>query len=271
MGILNVTPDSFSDGGRYSQVDQAVAHGLQLVEDGADILDIGGESTRPGSIPVSLDEELRRTVPVIEQLAAQTSTPISIDTTKAEVARQCIRAGATIINDISGLTFDDQMMGVCASTNVGICLMHIKGTPQTMQHLPQYDDVAREVSDFLQQRLQACMNAGITVDRICLDPGIGFGKTAEHNLALMRSIPAMREELRRPFLIGHSRKRFLSKILGRDVEERLAGTLGVSVALAQLNSDVLRVHDVQAVRDTLVAWSSILSDTDPGPPGSKSK
>lgn len=258
MGILNVTPDSFSDGGQHNQTDQAVQHGLQMAQDGADIIDIGGESTRPGAEPVSLEEELRRTIPVIRQLASQTAVPISIDTTKAQVAEQAIQAGAAIVNDISGLTFDDRMIDVCAAaTNVGLCLMHIKGTPQTMQQNPHYEDVISEVGDFLQQQMQRCLQAGIAADRICLDPGIGFGKTADHNMALMRGIPQLHQRLQRPLLIGHSRKRFLSKILGRDVEERLAGTLGISIALSQLNADILRIHDVRAVRDVLVAWDSL--------------
>lgn len=258
MGILNVTPDSFSDGGQHNQTELAVQHGLQMVQDGADIIDIGGESTRPGATPVSLEEELRRTIPVIQQLAKQTSVPISIDTTKAQVAQQAIQAGAAIVNDISGFTFDDRMFDVCkTATHVGVCLMHIKGTPQTMQQDPHYADVVQEVGDFLALQMQRCLEAGIAVDRICLDPGIGFGKTADHNMALMRGIPQLHQRLQRPLLIGHSRKRFLSRILGRDVEERLAGTLGVSVALAQLNADILRIHDVRAVRDVLVAWDSL--------------
>ena len=257
MGILNVTPDSFSDGGRHATTDAAVEHGLRLAADGADIIDIGGESTRPGSLPVSTEEELARTLPVIERLARRMEVPVSIDTTKAEVARQAIAAGATIVNDISGLTFDPDMIGVCRSTDAGICLMHIRGTPQTMQDNPQYADVVAEVGQFLREQLQRCCDAGISAGRVCLDPGIGFGKTAEHNLQLLRAVPNMRVRLQRPVLIGHSRKRFLSKILGRPVEERLAGSIGVSIALAQLGTDVLRVHDVTAVRDAMVAWSAV--------------
>lgn len=258
MGILNVTPDSFSDGGSHNSVADAVAHGLSLVADGADIIDIGGESTRPGSEPVSTDEELHRTIPVIQQLASQTDVPISIDTTKAKVARQAIQAGATIVNDISGLTFDPEMIGVCAEHAVGLCAMHILGTPQTMQQKPQYEDVVAEVTEFLQRRMEALMQAGISEQAICLDPGIGFGKTAEHNLALMKALPQMKQTLRRPLLIGHSRKRFLSKVLGRDVEERLSGTVGVSIALDDLNADVLRIHDVRAVRDAMIARQAVL-------------
>lgn len=257
MGILNVTPDSFSDGGEYAVVESAVSHGMDLVEAGADIIDVGGESTRPGADPVSLEEELRRTIPVVEAIAADTKTPISIDTTKAEVARQALAAGATIVNDISGMTFDPQMLAVCAEQGAAVCAMHIVGTPQTMQSDPTYDDVVGEVTEFLQQRLNAAAQAGIPQERICLDPGIGFGKTAEHNLLLMKAVRRMREQLQRPLLIGHSRKRFLAKLLGRPLEERLAGTTGVSIALAENGADILRVHDVQATRDALVAWNAV--------------
>jgi dihydropteroate synthase len=257
MGILNVTPDSFSDGGQHNTVELAVQHGLKLAEEGADIIDVGGESTRPGSLPVSVADELQRTVPVIERLTGLVDVPISIDTTKAEVARQAIDAGARIVNDISGATFDPQMLSLCAETGVGVCLMHIKGTPQDMQEAPSYENVVTEVEQFLRERLEACLAAGISAESVCLDPGIGFGKTAEHNLTLMKAISQLRSQLHRPLLVGHSRKRFLSRLLGRSVEERLAGTLGVSVALAAQGTDILRIHDVQAVRDTLLAWQAV--------------
>ena len=257
MGILNVTPDSFSDGGQFNAMDQAVARALLMEADGADIIDIGGESTRPGSEGVTLDEELRRTIPVIRELAQKLRIPISIDTTKSEVARQALDAGAEIVNDISGLTFDHAMMDVCREADAGICLMHIQGTPQTMQQNPHYEDVVSEVSEFLQQQVDRCLMAGILAERMCVDPGIGFGKTADHNLQLLKAIPRLQAELQRPVLIGHSRKRFLSKILGRSVEERESGTVGVSIALAQLGVDILRIHDVRSVRDALVAWDTI--------------
>ena len=257
MGILNVTPDSFSDGGLHNHVDAAVAHGIQLANDGADVIDIGGESTRPGAEPVSLVEELARTIPVVKELADQTDVPISIDTTKAEVARQAMAAGAVIVNDISGLTFDPEMMITCAESDAAVCVMHIQGTPQAMQQNPVYEDVVQEVAEFLLQRLSACEQAGIDPARICIDPGIGFGKTAQHNLTLMRAIARLRKGLCRPVLVGHSRKRFLSKLLGRPVEERNAGTVGVSVALAQNGADMLRVHDVSATRDALTAWHAV--------------
>lgn len=259
MGILNVTPDSFSDGGQHSGVEAAVAHGIALADAGADIIDIGGESTRPGADPVDIAEELRRTIPVIRELAGRVCIPLSIDTTKAEVARQAMDAGALIVNDISGLTFDEGMISVCCDHNAAVCAMHIKGTPQSMQDAPHYDDVVAEVCEFLHQRLQVLTSAGLKPSQICLDPGIGFGKTAEHNLQLMQALPHLRNALSRPVLIGHSRKRFLSSVLGRSVEERLAGTLGVSIALAELGADILRVHDVRATRDALVAHATILA------------
>ena len=262
MGILNVTPDSFSDGGRFDDVGRAVEQARLLQEHGAGILDIGGESTRPGAEPVSLEEELRRTIPVIRQLAKELAIPISIDTTKSEVARQALDAGAQIVNDISGLTFDPRMLDVCREYDAGICLMHIQGTPQTMQLNPTYQNVVQEVTEFLQQQVDRCLMAGIAPERMCVDPGIGFGKTAEHNVELLRSVPALQQSLQRPVLIGHSRKRFLAKILGRPVEERLAGTLGVSIALAAAGVDILRIHDVQPVRDALCAWLALQDPAD---------
>ena len=259
MGILNVTPDSFSDGGQFPLVENAIARALQMEADGADIIDIGGESTRPGAEPVMLEEELRRTIPVIRELATRVRTPISIDTTKAEVARQALEAGAEIVNDISGLTFDPEMLEVCRLHDAGICLMHIQGTPQTMQQNPTYVDVVQEVIDFLQQQVDRCLMAGILPERMCVDPGIGFGKTAEHNLQLLKSVSRLQRDLQRPVLIGHSRKRFLSKILGRSVDERESGTIGVSIALAEQGVDILRIHDVRSVRDAIVAWDTVRS------------
>lgn len=257
MGIVNVTPDSFSDGGEFLDPQRAVDHALELVEAGADLLDIGGESTRPGSQPVPSDEQIRRVLPVVERLRNVTDVPLSIDTTDAEVARRTLEAGADVINDISGLTFDPEMVGVCAASDCGVVCMHIQGTPQTMQDAPHYDDVVPEVQAFLAERLEHLAAGGIDRERVVLDPGIGFGKTAAHNLELMHRLPEL-HRLGRPVLIGHSRKRFLGKILGRKVEERTAGTIGVSVALAALGADLLRVHDVRAVRDALVVWRTLL-------------
>lgn len=261
MGIVNVTPDSFSDGGQFVSTSAATEHALRLVDEGADILDIGGESTRPGAAPVPLEEELRRVVPVVIELVRQTRVPISIDTSKAEVARQCLDAGAAIVNDISGLTMDTEMPLVCRNSSCGVIVMHMQGTPQTMQLDPRYDDVVAEVSQFFSRRLDELEAVGIARDRIVLDPGIGFGKTAEHNLDLLSHIATF-HLLGRPVLVGHSRKRFLKKILGRDVEERNAGTLGISLALAAQGTDILRVHDVRATRDALLAWRAVLKPED---------
>lgn len=256
MGIVNVTPDSFSDGGRFLDVKAAVEHSLQLVSDGAAILDIGGESTRPGAAAVPLEEELGRVIPVVEQLAGRAGVPLSVDTTKAEVARQALAAGAEIINDISGLQFDPAMIEVCRDTGAGVICMHIQGTPQTMQQNPHYENVVFEICDFFRQRLAFLEAHGVPAERVLLDPGVGFGKTAEHNLDILSHI-AQFHELGRPVLIGHSRKRFLKKLLGREVDERLAGGIGVSIALAAQGVELLRVHDVAAHRDALMVWQTI--------------
>jgi dihydropteroate synthase len=257
MGILNVTPDSFSDGGRFSDPDAAVAQALALVADGADIIDVGGESTRPGAVPVNEAEEFRRVVPVIERIATQSPVLISIDTTKSAVARAAIAAGAQIVNDISGLTFDPAMPRLCADTGVGVVCMHIRGTPQTMQDDPRYDDVVNEVREFLSRRLTSLEQQGIPRERVVLDPGIGFGKTAGHNVEILSHIARFRD-LGRPVCIGHSRKRFLKRLLNREVDERLFATVGVSVAVALQGAEIIRVHDVAATRDAILACRAIL-------------
>ncbi len=256
MGIVNVTPDSFSDGGRFVETDRAVEHALGLVEQGADLLDVGGESTRPGAAAVSEHEELARVIPVIKRLATSTHVPISIDTTKASVARAALAAGATIVNDVSALTLDPAMVDVCADSDCGLIAMHMRGTPQPMQAAPQYADVVSEVLTYLQGRLDKMVEQGIDPARVVLDPGIGFGKTAAHNVEILSNIAALRE-LGRPVLIGHSRKRFLGKLLGREIDERMSGTIGVAIALAQQRTDVIRVHDVRAVKDAITAWRAI--------------
>jgi dihydropteroate synthase len=258
MGIVNVTPDSFSDGGNFLERNAAVDHALQLDEDGADILDIGGESTRPNAEKVSVAEELRRVVDVVAQVRQATDRLISIDTTKAEVARQALAAGADIVNDISGLTFEPEIVDVCAESDCGVICMHILGTPQTMQADPHYDNVVTEVCDFLSARLGALEQAGIAQNRVVNDPGIGFGKTAQHNVDLLSNIGSLRS-LDRPVLIGHSRKRFLAKVLGRPVEERIFGTIGVAIAVASQGADMIRVHDVRETRDSLLAWNAIVN------------
>lgn len=256
MGIVNVTPDSFSDGGRFADLEAAVDHALSLADEGADILDIGGESSRPGALPVPEREEIRRVVDVVAEVVRQTSRPVSIDTTKAEVARQSLEAGATIVNDISGLRFDEDMPAVCAACGAGVVCMHMQGTPQTMQDGPHYENVVGEIREFFRGRLDTLASQGIDPERVVLDPGIGFGKTAEHNLQILLNVGRFRD-LGRPVLIGHSRKRFLKNVLGREVEERSAGTLGVAIALAMQSVDILRVHDVRAVRDALLAWQTV--------------
>jgi len=250
MGILNVTPDSFSDGGRHYWLEDAVAAAIQMARDGADIIDIGGESTRPYSSPVSADEELARVVPVIEQLAGRITIPISIDTSKASVAHAAVAAGAEIINDVTGLEGDPEMADVASSTGVGVCVMHMRGTPQTMQDDPQYDDVVEEIDDYLRQRLDWCINQGIQQDRICLDPGIGFGKTHAHNLQLLRATGRF-AAIGAPLLIGHSRKGFIGKLIGDTTADRDAGSIGVSLAVAAAGADVIRVHAVKPTVDAL--------------------
>jgi dihydropteroate synthase len=259
MGIVNVTPDSFSDGGRYLDAGAAAEQVAELFANGADIVDIGGESTRPGAATIAADEEMRRVLPVIERVAKTNAGPISIDTAKAEIARRAIDSGAVIVNDISGLTFDPQMASVCARANAGVVCMHMQGTPATMQIDPKYDDVVAEIRAYLAFRLEALEDAGILRERIVLDPGIGFGKMAEHNLTLLQNVGRLRS-LGRPVLVGHSRKRFLGKLLGRQIDELLAGTLGVSLALAVKGVDLLRVHDVRAVCDALAAFRTVLKN-----------
>ncbi len=256
MGIVNVTPDSFSDGGQFLAQQAAVDHAMKLTTEGADILDVGGESTRPGANEVSLDEELRRVIPVIEQLVKLTTVPISVDTSKAEVARHALRAGACIVNDISGLLFDPDMIEVCRESRCGVSVMHIQGTPRTMQAEPHYDDVVGEICEYFAERLATLEQAGIAPERIVLDPGIGFGKTAQHNLEILSNISAF-QALGRPVLIGHSRKRFLKKLIQREVDERLFGTVGVTLALARQHVDLVRVHDVAANRDALAAYQAV--------------
>ncbi|MGE4489305.1 MAG: dihydropteroate synthase [Kiritimatiellales bacterium] len=242
MGILNVTPDSFSDGGRYTDPEAAVARGLEMVEQGAGIIDIGGESTRPGSDAVQALEEIRRTVPVIGKLREQTGALISIDTWKTEVARAAVEAGADIINDINGAR-DPGMAELAAESGAGLVLMHMKGNPQTMQMNPHYNDVVSEVWKFLEERVAAVVECGVLPEQVCLDPGIGFGKNDEHNLALLNGIPELLEP-KRPLLIGVSRKSLFGRMLGREADERLAASLSAAVFSILQGAHILRVHDV---------------------------
>ncbi|OIQ87242.1 dihydropteroate synthase [mine drainage metagenome] len=249
MGIVNVTPDSFSDGGKFSTTDDAIAHGLALIAQGAAILDVGGESTRPGATPVALEAELRRVIPVIEGLSAQTHIPISIDTYKPEVMRAAIAAGASIVNDVFALQQPGALEAVAAS-DAGVCLMHSQGTPQTMQSDPQYRDVVREVADFLRVRMAAAETAGIPRARILLDPGFGFGKRSMHNIALLRELPSLCA-LGPPLLVGLSRKSVLGRITGNDVNARLHSSIAAAVIAAMKGARILRVHDVEATVEAL--------------------
>ena len=246
MGILNVTPDSFSDGGRFLDRATAVTHATRLVDDGADILDIGGESTRPGSTPVSADEELERVHPVIERLAElHPGVPVSIDTRKADVAAEALDAGATIVNDVSGGA-DPRMFDVVREREAAVVLMHMQGDPKTMQEAPHYDDVVGEVHEYLRQRIEAAELAGIAPDRIAVDPGIGFGKDLDQNLELMRGVGALLD-LGRPVMVGPSRKRFIGAILDLPEEERVEGTIGAVVWMVGQGAHIVRVHDVREV------------------------
>jgi len=250
MGIVNVTPDSFSDGGLFLDADAAVEHGRRLAAEGAAILDIGGESTRPGSDPVPEDEELRRVLPVVERLSGE-GARISIDTTKSAVARAALGAGATIVNDVSALRFDPALAGVVAESGANCCLMHMLGEPRTMQDHPRYDDVVSDVKAFLEERLAFAVGEGVAEERVWLDPGIGFGKTVEHNLELLRRLDEI-VAIGRPVAIGTSRKSFLGKLAGgRDETHRLPGTIATNVVALERGATIFRVHDVAQNADAL--------------------
>jgi dihydropteroate synthase len=265
MGIVNVTPDSFSDGGLYLAADAAVEHGLRLLAEGADVLDVGGESTRPGAEPVSVDEELRRVLPVLERLAAEARAAgspdggcfqLSIDTSKAPVARAALQAGASFVNDVTALRGDPEMAGLVADSGAECCLMHMLGEPRTMQLDPRYEDVVGEVKAFLEERMSFAVRAGVAEERIVLDPGIGFGKTAEHNLELLRRLDEL-VALGRPVLIGTSRKRFL----GGDPSSRLPGTIATNVLALQKGASVFRLHDVAPLAAALRLTAATLGRT----------
>jgi dihydropteroate synthase len=255
MGVVNVTPDSFSDGGRYLDADAAISHGEELVGDGAAILDVGGESTRPGAEEVDEAEELRRVEPVVAGLAA--SATVSIDTSKSAVAEAAIGAGASIVNDVTAFRRDPGMAPLCAERGVGVVLMHMPGSPRTMQDDPRYDDVVDDVKAFLAARMEFAIEAGVEEERIWLDPGIGFGKTLEHNLELLRRLGELRE-LGRPLVIGTSRKSFIGKVDGSDVDDRIGGTIASSVLAAAEGADVLRVHDVAEMSQALTVVQAVL-------------
>jgi dihydropteroate synthase len=248
MGVVNVTPDSFFDGGRFCDPERAVAHALRLVEEGADLLDIGAESTRPGALPVDEREERRRLVPVVAAVAKAVSVPISVDTSKAEVARAAIDAGAIMVNDVTALRGDSAMVGVVAQAGIGLVLMHMQGTPDTMQHAPRYDDVVGEVAQFLAERVRFAIDHGVAKDGIVVDPGIGFGKTLGHNLDLLANLRVF-TELGYPLLVGPSRKGFIGQLTDQSVEARGWGTAGVVALAVEQGANILRVHDVGPMKD----------------------
>ena len=250
MGIINVTPYSFSDGGRFVEVDAALRHGLALVDEWADILDVGGESTRPGAAEVPLQEELDRVIPIIETLVKETSMPISIDTCKAQVIRAAVGVGAAMINDVNALRADGALQAA-AETQVPICLMHMQSQPKTMQQSPQYKNVVADVIEFLKQRIVACTGSGISSDRLIADPGIGFGKTLQHNLALLNAFPEMRAKLECELLVGVSRKSMIDALLQRPVDQRLFASLGLAVQATLNGAKIVRVHDVRATYDAV--------------------
>jgi dihydropteroate synthase len=265
MGIVNVTPDSFSDGGRWLDADAAVAHGFDLVEAGADLLDVGGESTRPGAEPVDAAEEQRRVIGVIERLAAEAGVPISVDTTKAIVAEVALAAGARIVNDVSAGRFDPGMLATVADHDAGFVAMHMQGEPRTMQVAPHYDDVVREVGDFLAARIDAALSAGVAPDAIAVDPGIGFGKTTGHNLTLLAQLDELVRRFAQPVTVGASRKRFLGQVLTAVADEagevpadrRDDATLATSLWAVELGARVLRVHDARSTARTIALWQAI--------------
>jgi dihydropteroate synthase len=260
MGVVNVTPDSFSDAGRHFDPVRALSHARALVLDGADIVDVGGESTRPGAAPVAEQEELDRVLPLVEKLAGDGAV-VSIDTTKPEVMRAAIAAGASMVNDVRALQEAGAMEAVLAS-EVAVCLMHMQGEPRTMQQAPAYDDVVREVGDFLLARAGACEEAGIARERIVIDPGFGFGKAFEHNLELLRGLPEI-AALGYAVLAGLSRKSTIGRLTGRDVDDRLAGSIAAALAAVKRGASIVRVHDVRETVDALRVWRAIESEEGP--------
>jgi dihydropteroate synthase len=262
MGILNVTTDSFSDGGRFLDLDAALTHAVAMVEAGASLIDIGGESTRPGAAPVSLQQELDRVLPVVEKLRDRTDAILSVDTMKAEVMRQAVRAGAGLVNDVQALRGEGALHAV-AESNAAVCLMHMQGEPRTMQQDPRYGDVVTEVRDFLRARVQACVAAGIGRARIAVDPGFGFGKTAAHNLLLLKHLDVLVGD-GLPVLVGLSRKSMLGKLLGRATDERLAGSVALAALAVRAGARIIRAHDVAATRDAVLITQAVLDSAASG-------
>jgi dihydropteroate synthase len=259
MGVLNVTPDSFSDGGEFCGTDAAISRGIEIASQGADIIDIGGESTRPGADPVSVKEELNRVIPVIEKLRAKIDIMISIDTSKSEVASAALNAGASIINDVTAGRGDEKMLPLAATRKAALVLMHMQGEPRTMQKNPQYDDVVREVADFFRQRYARAIECGVDPMRLAFDPGIGFGKTLEHNLSLLKNLNQLRAH-DRPLAVGVSRKSFLGKLVdSSEMSDRLAPTVALTSILRARGADILRVHDVKENAAALRITEAMLS------------
>ena len=256
MGILNITPDSFSDGGKFFNFQSAIDHALQLEDEGADIIDIGGESTRPGSEPVALEDELERVIPVIQSLSERVSAKLSIDTRKTKVMREAIANGCHIINDVSALTYDKQSLNFVSQNNIPVILMHAKGDPKTMQNAPQYENVIEEIYQYLQSRISACLEAGLEKDNIIIDPGIGFGKTLQHNLSILKKLQHF-HKLEVPILIGASRKRFIGEISGvNQPEDRLPGSLATALWAFEQGAKIFRVHDIAETKQAMDIWQS---------------
>ncbi len=258
MGILNVTPDSFSDGGRFVERDAAIRRALAMQAEGAAIIDVGGESTRPGSAGVGLQEELDRVIPVIEALHAELGIPVSVDTSKPEVMREAVAAGAGLINDVNALRAEGAL-DVAAVTRVPVCLMHMQGEPRTMQQAPRYGDVVAEVKAFLEQRIEACVEAGVAAEKILLDPGFGFGKALEHNLELLRRLDRLLE-LGRPLLVGISRKSMLGALTGRETGERMAASVAAAVLAVERGARIVRAHDVAATVDAIRITTAVVEE-----------
>ncbi len=254
MGVLNVTPDSFSDGGRFSSLDAAITQAELMIESGVDMIDIGGESTRPGSPPLSIDEELRRVMPVLYALR-DCGKPISVDTRRSEVMREAMIAGVDMINDITGFR-DEDSLSLLRDSDCALCIMHMQGSPQTMQHDPSYDDVVREVSEFLLQRVEAAVSEGIDRRRLCVDPGFGFGKTLEHNLDLLANVERIQKDLSLPLLVGLSRKSMIGKLTDKPVEQRMAGSIAAALYAIGQGARIVRVHDVAETVDAINVWQA---------------
>lgn len=255
MGVLNVTPDSFSDGGRFLAPDQALAHARAMVQAGADIIDIGGESTRPGAVPATLDEERSRVMPVMRAIRGELDVPLSIDTSKPEIMREALSEGAAIINDVNGFRADGALEAV-ADAGAGLCIMHMQGQPRTMQHEPNYRDVVVEVLEFLADRAEQCERFGVARERICIDPGFGFGKTLDHNLDLLRQLGAF-ADTGYPVLVGVSRKSMLGAITGKATDARMAASVSAALLAADRGAGIVRVHDVAETADALAVWSAL--------------